>query len=98
MVKVHHPRGAGEKGVGAGAGGEDEVLRRLKAGEALADSMGADGVGVEEVIGRVMGVYPFEAMARQPAVQTVSELKSRVEEDGGKGCRWFRWRGVGERI
>ncbi len=87
---VHRP--AGSAAAHDVAGATDDRLADLLEGEVHTDN----DPRIEQVIRRVTGTYPFEALAHQPAVQTVSELKYRDDgaEDGSRVFKPFgqqRW-------
>ncbi len=72
----------------------DNWIQRLIDGQPLAEPCAVDA-GLDRLITRVTGEYPFEAMTHAPAVRTVSELKSLAEDEDAPPVRLFTSRSTG---
>jgi ATP-dependent helicase/nuclease subunit A len=86
QVVVHfHPRRADGDPVATAAASPDDRIARLLAGAPLADAEATappPDPAVARLITRVTGVYPHAAVAAQPAVRTVTFLKTLADGFG----------------
>jgi ATP-dependent exoDNAse (exonuclease V) beta subunit len=78
-IQMHAPAGVEAGGLEAETASQNEIVRRILAGEPLANVQGT--AATQRMIDRVTGVYAHEVLAKRPAVLTVSQLKSGEDED-----------------